>query len=245
MSVTYGQGAQRGIRGGLRARTCDAAHLGSSAVASKSTDSRRSSEVLLQAGRTHSELNSAVVVEAAEALSGLMGRCRTGLEDGQLAVAAAVWGTERLLGRGGCPHAKVSGVRMVAGRRAMARTLAEVLDKAVRDRLSLSTLPYAPGTRRRIESDARLAARGVRLRALHQRPVVRLDASPPGSVEVRTADLVPMDMLVVDGELALLPVDPDRPGLALIVVTDPAWVRLASVVAESCWARAEGADDGR
>ncbi|MFI0721913.1 hypothetical protein [Streptomyces sp. NPDC021224] len=64
-------------------------------------------------------------------------------------------------------------------------------------------------------------------------------------MEIRTADLVPMDMIVVDDEVALLPVDPDRPGLALIVVTDLAWVRLASVVAESCWARAEGADGGR
>lgn len=245
MSVAYGYGSRRGVRGSLRTGTCDAGRLGSSAAGANSRDSRLSYEILLRAGGAHSELDSAVVVEAAEALSGLMGRCRAALEDGQLAVAAAVWGTERLLGRSGCAHASVDGVRVVAGRRAMARTLAAARDQAKQGRLSLSTRPYAPERSGQVEADVRLTARGVRLRALYQRPVLGFDAPTPGSVEIRTADLVPADMIVVDDEVALLPVDPDRPGLALIVVTDLAWVRLASVVAESCWARAEGADSGR
>jgi hypothetical protein len=208
-------------------------------------DLRFSSEILLRASRVNFGSDSAVVVEAAEALSGLMGRCRVSLEDGQLAVAAAVWGTERLLGRSRCAHTSVDGVRIVAGRRAMARALVEASEQAVRSRLSLSTLPYAPEPDGRADGAARLAAQGVRLRALYQRPVFGVVAPPRGRAEVRTADLVPMDMIVVDDELAVLPVDPDRPGLALILVTDPVWVRLASVVAESCWARAEGADGGR
>lgn len=207
-------------------------------------DFRPSSELLLRIGRADRGWDPSVVLEAGEALGALMARCRNDLADGDLEVAAAVWGTERLLGGGGRVPRRVGGVTVVVGRRAMGRTLAQVAAAVVRSRLSVSTLPYAPEGRR-AAGDERLAAQGVHLRALYQRSVCGAGVLPSGCVEIRAGDLVPMDMLVVDDEVAVLPVDADRPGLGLAVVTDPAWVRLASVVAESCWACAEGAGGDR
>jgi len=172
-------------------------------------------------------------------LGRLMAHCGNVLLEGQLAVAAAVWRTERLARLGGCPRPALEGVEVVAGRRSMARALGRARRGAVRSRLSVSSSPYVAEGDAQTSVDAQLAGQGVRLRALYQKPATGLAVAPSGDVEIRTADLVPMDMLVVDDRLAVLPVDPDRPGLALIVVHDPAWVRLASVVAESCWARAE------
>jgi hypothetical protein len=187
--------------------------------------------------------DTSVVLEAGEALGSLMARCRADLADEGLLVAAAVWRSETLLGRSVCAPRRVGGVQLVVGRRAMGRALAQVNAEAVQSQLAVSSLPYDPEDGRGAV-DERLAARGVRLRALYQRSVCGYDTAPPGCVEVRAGDLVPMDMLVVDDEVAVLPVDPDHPGLGLIVVTDPAWVRLASVVAESCWAWAEGVGGG-
>jgi hypothetical protein len=174
-----------------------------------------------------------------------MAHCGNVLLEGQLAFAAAVWGTERLAGLGGCAPLGLEGVEVVAGRRSMVRALERARGGAVWSRLSVSSSPYAAESDAQTSLDAQLTGQGVRLRAVYQKSEAGPAVLPSGDVEIRTTDLVPMDMLVVDDRLAVLPVDPDRPGLALVVVRDRAWVRLASAVAESCWARAEGADGDR
>lgn len=241
MPVIYGQGSPRVGRDGLRFGRCISVGVSDVRVRANVVDFRPNSGLLLRVVGEVRGLDSPVVLEAAQALGTLMARCRDDLADGEREVAAAVWGTERLLG-GRAPR-RLGGVRVVVGRRAMGRALVQVGSEATRSRLSVSTLPYAPDARR-AAVDRRLAARGVRLRALYQRPVCGAQIPPPSGAEVRAGDLVPMDMLVVDDEVAVLPVDPDRPGVGLIVVTDLGWVRLAAVVAESCWERAEGAGGG-
>lgn len=243
MPVVYGQGSRKIGRGSHRSGACDSGGISGAVSAANVVHFKPSSEVLLRVSRSDSEFDPSVLLEAGEELGALIARCGAVLADGALAVAAAVWGTERLLGESTCVPRRVGGVRVVTGRRTMGRLLAQASSAAVRSRLSMSSLPYKPDAGRQT-GDARLAAQGVRLRALYQRSVCGFASPVLSCVEVRTGDLVPMDMLVVDNEVAILPVDPDRPGIGLIVVTDPAWVRLARVVAESCWARAEGVGGG-
>lgn len=183
------------------------------------------------------------LMDVALALGDLMARCGDALESVQVEVAAAVWGTERLLGGAGCAGAVGDGIRVVTGRAAMARVLAQANGEPVGGRLSLYSSTFAGGVGRQSAVDRRLASEGVRLRAVYQKALLSEPVEPPPvGVEVRCADLVPVDM-VVDERTALLPVYPDRPGIALIVVTDPAWVQMARVLAESCWVRAEGRSD--
>jgi hypothetical protein len=85
---------------------------------------------------------------------------------------------------------------------------------------------------------ANLAARGVRLRAVYQCSETGALAernAQAGHEEVRVAGLVPINAVVVDDRTAILPIDPDRPGSGLVVISDPEWVELVSVLAEACW----------
>jgi hypothetical protein len=175
-----------------------------------------------------------------------MARQLAALDARRLEVTAAVWGTQRLLGLRACAGPMDDGIRVVAGRHAIARALADTYGQPVRSRLSLYTSSFAENVVGRQEAvDARLAAQGVRLRAVYQlKPSAHVPSVVSG-VQVRHLDLVPVDMVVVDDQLAVLPLDPDRPGRALMVVTHPALVRLSCVLAESCWSRAEGAGDVR
>lgn len=203
-----------------------------------------SSSLLLRVSGVDGEADAETLMDVALALGDLMARCRAALESRQLAVAAAVWGTERLLGGAGCASGVGDGIQVVAGRAAMARVLAGVNGRPAGGRLSLYSSAFAGGTGRQAAVDTRLAAAGVPLRAVYQKALLPEPVEPPTGVEVRHTDLVPMDM-VVDEQTALLPVYADRPGIALIAISDPAWVQMARVLAESCWVRAEGHDDVR
>jgi hypothetical protein len=160
-----------------------------------------------------------------------------------LDVAAAVWGSERLLDGVSRTVIGGEGLQVVAGRRAMAGVLAQAYSSPTRSRLALYCESLPPdagvGATARAAVDEGLAARGIRMRAVYQDCEVGKAVSPPaGGVEVRFAGLVPVNALVVDDRTAILPIDPDRPGSGLVVVTDPGWVRLVGVLAEDCWAGA-------
>lgn len=205
----------------------------------------QSSDLLPRGSHEEFPSDAGGVIEVARALGQLMARCRGALEAQRLDVIAAVWRTERLLGGLARTSLVGDGIQVVAGRRAMARALADAYGQARSSRLGVYSSPFMESVGgRHGPVDARLAAMGVRLRAVYQQSQAQLLPRLP-RVEVRRADLVPMDMVVVDDRLAVLPIDPDRPGFALTVVSDPAWVQLACVLAENCWSRAEGAGDVR
>lgn len=241
MPVVYSHATRRTGYDTVQAMACDGRRSRVSTINSLSV--RPSSSLLLRVSRADTEGDTAMVMDVARALGDLMARCRGALATRQLEVAAAVWGTERLLDGSGCASEVGDGIQVVAGRRAMARVLARAYGQPVGNRLSLYSSPFAGSTERQAAVDGRLAAQGVRLRAIYQQPSLprRVELSPAG-VEIRCANLVPMDM-VVDDRTAILPVDPDRPGVALMVISDPAWFQLAGALAQDCWARAEGLGD--
>jgi hypothetical protein len=201
------------------------------------------SDLLLKAGRAESQEDAEAIVEVGSAIGELLAFCRAGLATRQLDVAAAVWGCERLLDDSGRSVIGNEGLQVVAGRRAMAGVLARAYASPARGRLALYSEPLptdgGAGSASRAAVDAELAARGVRMRAVYQYSEVGQAAWPrAGAEEVRLAGLVPVNALVVDDRTAILPIDPDRPGSGLVIVSDPGWVRLVGVLAETCWAGA-------
>ncbi|WUH90323.1 hypothetical protein OG900_09565 [Streptomyces sp. NBC_00433] len=201
------------------------------------------SDLLLKASRAESQGDAEAIVEVGGAVGELLAFCRAGLATRHSDVAAAVWGCEHLLDGLGRTVVGGEGLQVVAGRRAMAGVLAHAYGSPARSRLALysESLPTdgGAGSASRAAVDAELAARGVRMRAVYQYSEVGQAAWPrAGAEDVRLAALVPVNALVVDDRTAILPIDPDRPGSGLVIVSDPGWVRLVGVLAESCWAGA-------
>jgi hypothetical protein len=181
-------------------------------------------------------------------LGELLAVCRASLAARQLETAAAVWRTEYLLGNVSRTVIDGDGLQVVVGRRAMAGVLAQSYRSPERSRIALYCEPMSPeagaSTAPRAAMAAELAGRGVRLRSVYQGSEVgglAVRDGRAGDEEVRVAGLVPINAVVVDDRTAIVPIDPDRPGSGLVVITDPGWVELVSVLAEACWAGAAAA----
>jgi hypothetical protein len=206
------------------------------------------SERLIEARQGGLPLDAETVLEVGRTLGELLAACRAGLATRQLDTAAAIWGTERLLSGVSRTVIHGDGLQLVADRWAMADVLARSYCSPERSRLALYCEPMSSKTSATTASraavDTGLAARGVRLRAVYQCSEARALAERhvrAGHEDVRVAGLVPINALVVDDRTAILPIDPDRPGSGLVVISDPEWVELVSVLAEACWAGASAA----
>lgn len=193
-------------------------------------------------------MDSEAVLEMGRALGELLAVCRASLAARQLETAAAVWRTEYLLGNVSRTVIDGDGLQVVVGRRAMAGVLAQSYRSPERSRIALYCEPLSSevgvSTAPRAAMAAELAGRGVRQRSVYQRSEVgglAVRDGRAGDEEVRVAGLVPINAVVVDDRTAIVPIDPDRPGSGLVVITDPGWVELVSVLAEACWAGASPA----
>ncbi|MFF1836709.1 LuxR C-terminal-related transcriptional regulator [Streptomyces sp. NPDC058231] len=90
--------------------------------------------------------------------------------------------------------------------------------------------------------DKEMESRGVRVEALYLRRTAEVpymagylaDAVRPGR-EARTADYLPLRMLLFDDDVAVLPVDPDDSGQGALVVHGQALVRSLHALYDYCW----------
>lgn len=139
----------------------------------------------------------------------------------------------------------IDNARLVGGRRNVEKVLAEVGDAASVSRLSLLPQPVPVGQSTRIDQAAALARRGVGVREVYLSDQVsapdRLDALSrmvDGGIAVRVAPVVPIAMIVVDRDLVVLPLEPDRPGAALVVLRSAPVAHLAGLVFQDIWQHA-------
>ncbi|MEU2158874.1 LuxR C-terminal-related transcriptional regulator [Streptomyces sp. NPDC019396] len=90
--------------------------------------------------------------------------------------------------------------------------------------------------------DKEMESRGVRVEALYLRRTAEVpymagylaDAVRPGR-EARTADYLPLRMLLFDDDVAVLPVDPEDSGQGALVVHGQALVRSLHALYDYCW----------
>ncbi|MBM9508038.1 hypothetical protein [Actinacidiphila acididurans] len=167
------------------------------------------------------------------------------MRERELEIAAAVWGLERMVGPGVPYVLEGSDAELVAGPRNVRRLLAELSELPTASRLTLLDEPVPNRGLAGLVDSSALAARGVAMRTVYrhdgqlsfeQRRYQRLLAA--AGVRARQAPLVPVNMIIIDGETVMLPVDPDRPGAGAVVLRNTVWVYLARLVFDDCWHRA-------
>jgi sugar-specific transcriptional regulator TrmB/DNA-binding CsgD family transcriptional regulator len=91
--------------------------------------------------------------------------------------------------------------------------------------------------------DAEVASSGVRIRALYARHTAEaehvrdylLDAAKSG-IDIRLAPSLPMRLLILDDDLALVPIDPDDSSRGAVAVFGPSIVRSLQAVFDHIWA---------
>ncbi|MFE6968256.1 hypothetical protein [Isoptericola sp. NPDC057653] len=152
----------------------------------------------------------------------------------------------RLAGVGGDGAGDV--VQVVRGADAVARWFGRVQAGARREVLALVQHPVAVTSADQNHVEGELVARGIRYRALLERPM--LETFPGGldvfaeslaaGEEARVSESVPLRMIVVDRELAFLPVlaDPERASAAAILVRPSALLTGLVALFEALWATA-------
>jgi hypothetical protein len=173
-------------------------------------------------------------------LSGLLDHCRSVLATRQLDVASAIWATERLQP----PRRTLRGfpdVEIVTGRGAVSAFLADCRKTPSISAFRLHTQPVPDGGPL-LEADAALVRKGVELRSvfalsggLSAAQQQYISVTTGLGAFVRLAAVVPVDMIIIDRHVVVLPADPDLPGAALVVIRSAAWAHVAEVLAEACW----------
>lgn len=194
---------------------------------------------------TDSSTSPVSVTDCAADLAALLGRCRTVLHRISQETASAVWGVNWAADEPD-PCADLDrGVDLVAGRGNVARRLAWLHDLPTRHLITMRSEPVPQNWSARSEftaADQRLLDRKVSLREIYPCPS-GLSAQQhrfllqrhSAGIGLRLKPTVPTDLMIIDRAVAVLPVDPDRPGWALAVVTNRVWVRAAQQIADVCW----------
>lgn len=149
----------------------------------------------------------------------------------------------RLAGDGGGEAGDV--VQVVRGADAVARWFGRVQAGARREVAALVQHPVAVTSADRNTVEGELVARGVRYRALLERPMLEtfpggLDAfaeSLAAGEEARVAESVPLRVVIVDRELAFLPVlaDPERASAAAFLVRPSALLAGLVALFDALW----------
>ncbi|NUS55379.1 MAG: helix-turn-helix transcriptional regulator [Streptomycetaceae bacterium] len=122
------------------------------------------------------------------------------------------------------------------------------------ERETRSAIPGGPPSAATLEAsrplDAALLQRGISQRVLYQ-DIVKSNAVTveycrwmmAEGAEVRTAPVLPSRLLIVDSAVALVPVDPDQPGLGAMFIRTPAIVSSLCALFDQTWQLATALDD--
>ncbi|MFD4374026.1 LuxR C-terminal-related transcriptional regulator [Streptomyces sp. NPDC058486] len=134
-------------------------------------------------------------------------------------------------------------VEAITDYRRIQQALEDIVD--VTQEASCSMYPTGPGRQvpeRIFERDARQLAQGIRLRAAYRvQDAVRPEAAAvikrraELGVEVRIAPELPMTMVLVDQQYALVPLHPEEPGRGAILARGPLLVGSFLSLYEHCW----------
>ncbi|MEE4543973.1 hypothetical protein V2S66_18595 [Streptomyces sp. V4-01] len=192
-------------------------------------------------------LEELTALDAGVVLGRLLLRYRSALASRELDFTAAVWRLERLqeaaepevpAGAGGI-------ARMIIGSVNVQRVLAEVGGSATASRWKMLAEPLPADQSATALQASSLVERGVSLREVYcavgplgpeqTRGVRRLTGA---GIQVRLVDDAPVNMMIIDWETVVLPLDPDRPSAALVVLRSAALAYLAGLVFHDTWQRA-------
>ncbi|MDJ0464885.1 helix-turn-helix transcriptional regulator [Streptomyces sp. H27-C3] len=211
------------------------------------TGSNHDSSLALKSGeRPESESDTVTVVAPETALLRLLRREQRRLKD-HLAEADRTYGVldtlaDRFLHGGALTQSEVE-VEVVTDYRRIQQVLADMSDTMRHDSLSM-----VPGSLQReiperaLDRDRSQVNKGVRVRCIHNQ---RFTAVPEmaeffrlkaeSGVELRLSPVVPMNMIIADQDIALIPLDPENPSVGAIVARGPALVRSYIALYEYCW----------
>lgn len=160
--------------------------------------------------------------------------------------------THRFLATGGDLADPETEVEFVADYRRIQQFLNDMADFARQDIRTLS--PAAPGRElpeRVLDRDRRVIGRGVTVRSIYSRHAWAQPDSADliarrreAGVEIRLSTVVPMNLVLVDDHLALVPADPDDRDAGAVLVRGPALVRSYRAFYEHCWYAAAPCPEG-
>ncbi|MFF7752777.1 LuxR C-terminal-related transcriptional regulator [Streptomyces sp. NPDC007971] len=199
---------------------------------------------LVHAGSDGSSLS---VVDPEAALLRLLDEQRRYMNLHRQFVDRGMWAVESLVGRYRHTVEHEQGdieVEVIRDARRINRLLDDLVDLVQSDVASLhpGPLPPAEVLRLGLERDRGHVERGARVRTVYPTRFAALpyvqqhlqDLLALGS-EVRLSPTVPLHIIVADGRIALLPIDPDEPGKGVILARGATLVRSYAALYEYCW----------
>jgi hypothetical protein len=179
--------------------------------------------------------NAEQAVRTGLAFGALLARCRKALSAQHSPAAPSLSWSADAVG---------AGVDLVVGRHDVGLALVALCESAVSTWDCLRTDPVPAMGEAGLGPEGRLLRRGVAVRIMYtdgpglaagQWQFLRQVEALAG--DVRLTWLVPTDLIITDGELTVLPLDPDRPAAGLVVIRSRPWARAARGLFEDCWRR--------
>ncbi|MFF2149450.1 LuxR C-terminal-related transcriptional regulator [Kitasatospora sp. NPDC058190] len=151
--------------------------------------------------------------------------------------------TRRYLRGGGAVPSEVE-VEVLTGRSRIQQTLEGISDTVHTEIASMhpGALPTGDFLAAGLDRDRRLIEGGARVRAIYQQRFLSVPALAEYfhrqielGVEVRLAAVVPLNMILSDRRLALLPIDPEDVDAGAILARGSALVRSYTALYDYCW----------
>ncbi|MFG2843026.1 LuxR C-terminal-related transcriptional regulator [Kitasatospora sp. NPDC048296] len=161
----------------------------------------------------------------------------------ELTFAAVEELTRRYLRGGGAVPSEVE-VEVLTGRSRIQQTLEGISDTVHTEIASMhpGALPTGDFLTAGLDRDRRLIEGGARVRAIYQQRFLSVPALAEYfhrqielGVEVRLAAVVPLNMILSDRRLALLPIDPEDVDAGAILARGSALVRSYTALYDYCW----------